>query len=188
MSWLKQILNWDYNAFKHVNVMWHNSFFDLILPITRNPYIWAPLYLFIGTFMYLKFGKNGLIWSLFFLITFAIGDFVSASIIKPIIHRVRPCNEAMWIDSIRLLVRKSHGWSFPSSHATNHFALATFSIITLKPYFKNMVYLSLLWAAVIAYAQVYVGVHYPIDVMAGALLGLWAGHITGNYFNLRFKL
>jgi membrane-associated phospholipid phosphatase len=185
---LKKILKWDNVAFEWIHLKGQNTFLDFILPFIRNPYFWGPLYIFIAIFMYQTFGRKGLIWMLFFIITFAISDFVSASIIKPIIHRVRPCNDAFWISQIRHLVPRSHGFSFPSSHATNHFALAVFGIITCRSFFKQVVLFALIWASIIAYAQVYVGVHYPVDVLCGALLGTWAGYITGNYFNLRFKL
>jgi membrane-associated phospholipid phosphatase len=185
---LKKILNWDYNTFRLIHLNGHNALLDFVLPYIRNPFFWGPLYIFIAILMYQTFGRKGLIWLLFFLITFAISDFVSASIIKPIIHRVRPCNDVMWLNHFRNLVPKSHGFSFPSSHATNHFALAVFIIITCRTFFKHIVPWALLWAGSIAYAQVYVGVHYPVDVLCGALLGTWAGYITGNYFNLHYKL
>jgi undecaprenyl-diphosphatase len=67
-------------------------------------------------------------------------------------------------------------FSFTSSHATNHFSLAIFVFMTLQPLFKKYSYLFFLWAGIICYAQVYVGVHYPLDVLAGALLGLMIGY------------
>jgi membrane-associated phospholipid phosphatase len=185
---LKKILNWDYIAFKAIHLNGQNAILDFILPFLRNPYFWGPLYIFVAIYMYQVYGRKGLIWMVFFIITFAISDFVSASIIKPIIHRIRPCNDGLLLSQIRHLVPRSSGFSFPSSHAANHFALAVFSIITCRRFFKNIVPYALLWAGVIAYAQVYVGVHFPMDVIFGALLGTWAGFITGNYFNLRFKL
>ncbi len=84
---------------------------------------------------------------------------------------------------VRLLLEHcSGGFSFTSSHAANHFGLAMFLFISLVPLFKNYTWLFFIWAAIIAYAQVYVGVHYPLDVIAGAMIGLAVGKLNGMIF------
>ena len=89
----------------------------------------------------------------------------------------------------RLLLNHCPGsGSFTSSHAANHFGLAFFIYLTLKPYLKKWGYLFFLWAATVSYAQVYIGVHYPIDVISGALLGSAIGYFTSLQFNKRFIL
>jgi membrane-associated phospholipid phosphatase len=185
---MPSLLDYDFILFSKIHTEWHNSIADTIIPFIRNQYFWAPLYIFILAFMYFNYGIKGLRWCLFFFITFAIADFVSASILKPYFARVRPCNDANWFGYIRPLVPLSRGYSFPSSHASNHFGLSVFIITTLSRYYKYIIPASLLWAGSIAYAQVYVGVHYPLDVLAGALLGTWVGYLCGNYFNLRWQL
>lgn len=75
----------------------------------------------------------------------------------------------------RVLVGCGGGYSFPSSHATNHFALATLLFLSWGRKFRSWRWILLLWAASIAYGQVYVGVHYPLDVSFGALLGATLG-------------
>jgi undecaprenyl-diphosphatase len=90
---------------------------------------------------------------------------------------------------VRLLINNcSGGYSFTSSHATNHFGLALFLFITLQSVFKKWRYLFLFWAATICYGQVYVGVHYPLDVLCGAILGSATGYITGTVFNKKIGL
>jgi undecaprenyl-diphosphatase len=78
--------------------------------------------------------------------------------------------------------------SFTSNHAANHFALATFCFITLKSAFKGYTWLFYLWAALIGYAQVYVGVHYPLDVLGGAAMGIFIGMLAGSFFQRRIRL
>jgi membrane-associated phospholipid phosphatase len=185
---IDNILDWDYFIFKHVHAQWHSAFLDFIFPYIRNPFFWAPLYLFLVIMLVEHFGKKGWLWVLFFLITFGFGDFFSARLIKPVVHRLRPCIDPMWQGIHRHIVPDSTGFSFPSSHATNHFAMAMFIWVTCGKFHGSIKYLCFIWAASIAYAQVYVGVHYPVDVTCGALLGCWIGYITGNYFNSRYAL
>lgn len=185
---IQKIVNWDYRVFENVHAHWHNAFFDFIFPYVRNPFFWSPLYLFLIVVMYENFGKKGMLWALFYLITFGLGDFFSAKLLKPLVHRLRPCIDPMWNGMHRHIVPDSHGFSFPSSHATNHFAMAMFIYITCSKFHSGIKYLVFFWAAAVAYAQVYVGVHYPIDVLAGATLGCWIGYLTGNYFNMRSEL
>jgi membrane-associated phospholipid phosphatase len=185
---LDKILAYDYLLFKWIHITTQNKFFDFLMPFMRNQYFYAPVYIFLLILMYQQFGKKGLRWCLYFFACFAFADFISASILKPMLHRVRPCNDALWFGQIRNLVPISRGFSFPSTHACNHFALSIFIIVTLSHVYKKIYIWALLWAFCVAYAQVYVGVHYPTDVLCGALLGTWVGYIIGNYFNLRTHL
>jgi membrane-associated phospholipid phosphatase len=182
------LVSWDYVAWYQVNVVWHNSFMDTIFVFARNQWTWAPLYLFLLVFMTKNFGRRGWLWCLGFLITFAIADFTSASLIKPFFDRIRPCNDPRFIDIVHLLVPCGSGKSFPSTHATNHFALGLFAALTLGKRHKIVWPLALFWAILVAYAQVYVGVHFPLDVICGALLGSVIGIITGKLFDKRYKL
>ncbi len=171
-----------------INQVHRNGFLDAVMPWLRNPITWAPLYLFLLVFMLQNYGKQAWLWMLFFVITFGIGDFLSASIIKPWIHRPRPCNDELLSQVDVLLVHCGSGYSFPSTHATNHFALAFFMIFSLKPTSRYIKFLLFLWAFSISYAQVYVGVHYPVDVLAGGLLGILIGTLTGWVFRVKFPL
>ncbi len=161
---------------------------DAVCPYLRNQWFWAPLYLFLLVFSVKNFGRRGWLWCLAFLLTFAVADFVSASLIKPYFLRIRPCNDPNFADVIRSLVPCGSGHSFPSTHATNHFALGVFAAITLHKKYKIVWPLALLWAASVAFSQVYVGVHYPLDVMFGAILGTIIGTIAGRLFAARYKL
>src|SRR5215469_10596521 len=108
----------DYTAWYYMNVVWQNGFMDAVAPFLRNQWFWAPLYLFLLIFMPSNYGKKGWLWCLFFLLCFAIGDQISAHLIKPYIHRLRPCNDPLIKNIVHLLVPCGSGYSFPSSHAT----------------------------------------------------------------------
>jgi len=78
------------------------------------------------------------------------------------------------------------GYSFISNHAANHFGLATFIYFTLRHYFPKWVWIGYVWAVAISYSQIYVGVHYPFDVICGALVGIIFGLFTAVFFNRKF--
>lgn len=172
----ENLLNWDYGLFFYMNNEIANPFYDLIFPVIRNKYTWVPLYTFILSYLVINHKKKGFYFFLFMIITITVADQVSSGLIKPAVERLRPCNDIMWTNIVRNLVHCGSGYSFPSSHATNHFAIAFFLIFSFR---KNERYilmgLLVIWASLISIGQVYVGVHYPIDILAGCLLGIIIG-------------
>ncbi len=182
---MEKLLELDFRLFYWVHVLMANAFLDWLLPFIRNAYFWAPLYIFLAIIMVENFKSKGWDWLYHFIISFAIGDFLSAKILKPIVQRVRPCIDSYWQDVYRNIVPLSHGFSFPSTHATNHFALGVFIIVTTGHLHSSIKWLALAWAISVAFAQVYVGVHYPLDVLAGAIIGSSIGYYIGIFFNLR---
>ena len=160
----QEIINIDKNIFLLINQGMSSPFFDWLLPILRNPYTWAPLYLFLIIFFIKHYGKMGVIIVLCTLANFGISDAVSSHIIKNTVKRVRPCNDIEFKNDITIRVRCGSGYSFTSSHATNHFAMAFFWIVLFRRKWKHILWLSILWATIIALSQIYVGVHYPFDV------------------------
>ena len=180
---IQELFKLDYRLFFFINGKFHNDLLDLILPFFRNKFFWSPLYLFIIAFLLLNFRKKGIIIILSMILAVTISDQLSSSIIKPIFHRDRPCNDIYLQEYVRQLVSCGNGFSFPSSHASNHFAIAIlFSFLFFQKY-KWIFPLSLLWAGSIAYSQVYVGVHYPSDILAGAICGSLIGLLMGFWCN-----
>ncbi len=178
----------DLILFKWIHQIMANPVCDFLTPWFRNPYFWAPVYLFLLIWMWQKFRVKGLWWCLFFLLTFVFCDALSASIIKPLVQRVRPCNDLTLTSFIRHLVTCGSGFSFPSSHATNHFGLSFFMIGTLAARYRYVKFFALFWACLVSFSQVYVGVHYPFDVVVGGILGMSIGMFNANYFNARIGL
>jgi membrane-associated phospholipid phosphatase len=178
---------WDQWLFIQLNNVWTNPVFDSVMPFLRNSKIWAPLYLFVGLFAIFNSKRNGTWWCIFFLVTVALTDMTGTYIFKHNIERMRPCSDPDFFFRVRLLVSNcSPGYGFISNHAANHFGLAAFFFLTMKPVLRRWAAIGFLWAGLIAYAQVYVGVHYPLDVLAGAILGLIFGTVTGTLFNKRY--
>ena len=169
------IQNLDHSVFHWINNDMSNVVFDYILVFVRNKYVWLPLYMFLISFLIFNFKKTGILILLLAFATVGISDFLSVGVIKPAVERIRPCNDANNNDVIKR-VHCGSGYSFPSSHATNHFALGVFFFFIFFRISRRASYLFLIWAAMISIAQVYVGVHYPVDIIAGAILGSAIGY------------
>jgi len=184
MSWVQRLIEWDQQLFIRLNSRWTSPFLDAVLPFLRDAYIWAPLYLFILVFVGINFGQKGLFWILAFICSVALTDIIGARLFKEGFERLRPCTDPLFQDSVRLLLKHCSGsFSFVSNHAANHFCIASFAFFTFHGLFRNWLYLGFAWALLIAYAQVYVGVHYPLDVIAGGLLGFFIGWLMAWNFN-----
>lgn len=173
----------DQSCFVWFNQKATNPFFDAVMPLMRESTFWIPLYLFLIIFVFVNFGKKGWVWLLFAVLTVLLTDQISSGLIKKWVQRPRPCFDPNFYSQVRMLLDHcSGGYSFTSSHATNHFGIATFLFTTLGSYFGNWKYLLFIWASLICYAQVYVGVHYPLDVIMGALLGYIIGTIVSKAY------
>lgn len=183
-NWFTGIDAFDRKLFFLINNNLANNFFDAVMPFLREANTWIPLYVFMLVFAAVNFGKRGWLWMMFVICTVALCDLVSSHLVKEFIFRVRPCQNPAMAQQIRILANYCpHSSSFTSSHATNHFGLAMFFVVTLRTYTSAWITLFFWWAAVICFAQVYVGVHYPLDVLAGGLLGCTIGYFTGVFFN-----
>ena len=119
----------------------------------------------------MKVGKKGFSVLLFLGLTVAGSDLTSSFLIKESVERIRPCNDNGFKKNVFLRAPCGSGYSFTSSHAANHFAVATFLILVFGQRLKKWRFLLLFWAISIGFAQIYVGVHYPLDVLCGFAFG-----------------
>ncbi len=186
---MEQLITYDKALFRIINYNWRNSFFDWLFPWLRNSNMWIPLYLFLFLLVTINYRKTGWWWVIFAAGTVILTDFVSSSIIKNNIIRLRPCNDPDIASWIQILVGyRPQSSSFTSSHATNHFGMAMFLYLTLRTRFKKWPVLFFVWAFSISFAQVYVGVHYPIDIICGGLIGILIGYLSGKSFIKNYGL
>jgi len=185
----QQLFAYDLRLFRVINSDWHNPFFSWLMPWMRNGDLWYPLYLFLILLVLFNFKKSGWIWVIFAIGTVIVSDLISSNIIKEHVWRLRPCNNPEYSSWINIMVGyRPQSSSFTSSHAANHFAMATFLYISLHKKFGRWPLVFFLWAAMIAYSQVYVGVHYPADIIAGGLIGMIIGYLSGRSFNRNYGL
>ena len=188
-TFLDPLLELDQAIFSLINTKWTHPILDNLMPWARNANHWIPFYLLLLVVLFLKMGKKTGKWLLFVALNVTLTDQISSHIFKPWVHRLRPCADPSFMHQAKLLLDHcSGGFSFTSSHAANHFGLAMFIVMTLQPLFKGYRFLFLIWAAFISYAQVYVGVHYPLDVIFGGLIGIMVGYFNAKlYFTWNAK-
>lgn len=172
---MTQLLALDEQVFSWLNQVYTHPWLDAIMPWWRDKTSWAPLYVLAAGGLWWYYRQRGLVLLLLIGLTVGLSDQISSELIKKSVQRDRPCREQSLVQPARVLVGCGGGYSFPSSHATNHFALATLLFLSWGRKFRSWRWILLLWAASIAYGQVYVGVHYPLDVSFGALLGATLG-------------
>ncbi|WP_343303515.1 phosphatase PAP2 family protein [Chitinophaga niabensis] len=182
MNWKDWLQNFDENLFIHIHDIGTSEYLDPFMLLLRNALTWVPLYLFVLIYL-IKYRRNK---ALFFLIgtliTFAIADYGSASILKPLFQRVRPCYNEDLEGHLRHIIGCGGRYGFPSSHASNHFALAAFWFWSFRYMGIRNWYWVWVWAFMIGYAQVYVGKHYPLDILGGAIFGLITGFLISRLF------
>jgi undecaprenyl-diphosphatase len=136
--------------------------------------IWAPLYLAILIYLAYKYKRKFFLILIFIIAAVAMADQFSVQLFKNVFHRLRPCHEPAIQDLIHLVNGECGGlYGFVSSHAANSFNVALLSLMFIRKRWYTMAIL--LWASVICYSRVYLGVHYPGDVICGAMLGSLIG-------------
>lgn len=179
---MSELLQLDHTLFHLINSEWHWPLLDSIMPYWRDKKFWIPLYVILTIFLLYRFRLKGLYLILAAMLTAGIADATSSHLIKKTVKRLRPCNDPDLKEDVVLLAGCGSGYSFTSSHATNHFALAMFLVLTLGRKYRWIRWPLLLWAASIAYGQVYVGVHFPVDVLIGSLLGILIGFLMSKLY------
>lgn len=158
------------------------TWLDPFMMLLREPLTWAPLYVILLVWSFKKMPAQCWWFLALSIVTFAITDYGSSGILKPLTMRLRPCYDEALAGTVRSLVGCGGRYSMPSSHAANHFGLAMFWFRTINLVTGKRWYWLWVWAFMIGYAQVYVGKHFPGDILAGALLGILAGWITLRVF------
>lgn len=153
---------------------------------------WIPFYVVLAVLMGLKFKWRLLILAPFITLVIVFADQISVHLFKDIFMRLRPCHNPTIADLVHTVNDSCGGkYGFVSSHAANTFALAAFVGLVLKNHFKWMFPFMLTWATIVSYSRIYLGVHYPGDILGGALLGALIGFLiykTLQYANKPFNL
>jgi len=166
----------------------HSPSWDNIMYVLSMRLVWAPLYIAILVFLGIRYKRSFWFLLLFIILAVTLADRVSV-LIKYAVDRPRPCHET----SLQGLVHMVNGvcggmYGFVSSHASNSFNVAFLSLMFVKR--KWYTVLIIIWASTVSYSRIYLGVHYPGDVVCGALLGAligWGVYKLFEAFNKRIQ-
>lgn len=181
---IDQLLEYDTSLFLFLNNLGTPAWDNFWLIITYR-FTFIPLYAFLLYLIYKKFGLKSLlilVVVIFFMILFT--DQVT-NLFKRGFERPRPCGEASLIDQMRFVAERCGKYGFFSGHSSNSMAAAVFAGLFLRRFYKNLIFILLFWSAVVAYSRIYVGVHYPLDIVCGLAFGAISGfafYKLGKFF------
>ena len=142
-----------------------NPIFDIVMPFITNAHNWRIPIVLIWLSLIIFGRKEGRITAILVVVILALSDQLSSSVIKPWINRIRPC---FVVEGARLLINQVKSPSFPSSHAANMAAMAV--LFSVK--YRRLMALFIAIAVTVSYSRIYVGVHYPSDMLGGWGLGI----------------
>lgn len=161
----------------------HSAWLDGFVPLLRDKWFWIPLYIFMLGFMLFNFGRRGAIWGLLLVFSVGVADNVSSKVIKRSVERLRPCHNEDVAPLLDMKIRCGGLYSFTSSHAANHSTVAFFIFFTMAGALRKVRWPFMIWALLVGFAQVYVGVHYPLDIVGGFVVGFLIGGAVAAFFN-----
>ena len=154
---------------------WHHAALDPLMLLVSNKFVWLPIYLLFVYLLIRRYGaKTGLIILGVQIIAVLIADLGSVYLFKNVFLRYRPCHNELIKESLHIVGHCGGQYGFLSSHAANHFVLGVFMSFALG---KKAKYWLLPWAVIIAYSRVYLGVHYPADIVCGAIWGTGVAYL-----------
>jgi undecaprenyl-diphosphatase len=177
---LENLIKLDTGLFYLLNVRLQNGSLDFLMPILTNLDYWRiPLGLM--AISLLIFGKRkGRITVFLLVLGIALSDQLCNNVLKPLVQRVRPCSV---LENIHLLVNCTRAYSFPSSHAMNIFT----GCLLFSYSYRRIKVILVIIALLVSYSRIYVGVHYPFDVLAGVALGVFCALMVITFFKFLSK-
>ena len=166
---LKKLLEWDQETLIYLNNLGSEQF-DLFWLITTNFLTWIPLFLFIILVLTITYGRKEAAWMFLSFISMLVVLTVVIFLTKEGFGRLRPVNDEIFNSLLRILTKPSD-FSFFSGHAASSFSIATLTILYLQKKLKWS-YLLLVWPILFSFSRMYLGVHYPLDILVGTMVGI----------------
>lgn len=177
---LEKIVSIDKQLFLYLNNL-GSEWFDYYWVLATKQTNWTPFFIFLLFLIYKKTNlKSTLIILLFVSVLVIFGDQFT-NLIKELVQRTRPCNDLEILHKTRVLYR-TITYSYFSGHATNSTAVCVFLFLLFKHKIKYL-YFIFLWPAIFAYSRIYIGVHFPLDILSGFFVGTIFGYLFYLVFN-----
>jgi undecaprenyl-diphosphatase len=154
----------------------HNSFFDSLMYWVSGKFLWIPFYLVLVYLIYLTFKRRTVLVLIFIALVVTFADQMASSVFKPTFKRYRPCHEPELASQIHIVKGCGGKFGFVSSHAANTFGVAMFLVLLFYKENKRFLFL-FVWAALVSFSRVYLGVHYLGDITVGGILGIIIGFL-----------
>ena len=166
----------------------HANWLDAVMVSITEMWLWIPIYILLLFLVFKKYRWSGF-WILLTVgIVVLCSDQLSAHVCKPLFHRLRPCFNPDLEGLVHLPKGLPGGqYGFVSSHAANTFAVATLLTAALRKSYRSIGWWLYAWAFISSYSRIYIGVHYPGDILAGAALGILVGLIIWKLAGLILK-
>jgi len=184
-SFLDNIIVKDKELLIYLNSFGNENWDSFWLYIT-NQFHWIPVFVIILVFVFYKLGlKKSLFLLIFLAVMIAFSDQLT-NLVKHLVGRIRPCNAEDVKPLIREFSYKPRGKSFWSGHAGVSTIVTTFLVLLMRRYSK-LIYIMILFPILFGYSRIYLGVHYPIDVSTGYLMGVIIGVCFYKLFKFCFK-
>jgi undecaprenyl-diphosphatase len=174
---LDTLLAWDERMFRLLNEHWHNSTLDLVMPFVTDARNYILLFIVAAIILVVVGGLHGLRFLVLAVLSIVVADAIGSHVFKLFFLRSRPCGA---LEGVRLLVGCTNSASFPSNHAVNASVLATLVMLYMPRLWLPAMALALL----VGYSRIYVGVHYPLDVLLGGVLGIVVALVLSKVMNL----